>query len=66
MFKFGPMLAHCFAMYFGSSYIVKMHQDFMQDIKTDDLSKLEMIHHLSAGFKAVYSKITYESMDNAR
>jgi hypothetical protein len=53
-------------MYFGSSVIVKMHKDFMQDIKTDDLSKLEMIHHLSSGFKAVYTKLTYESMDTAR
>jgi hypothetical protein len=38
----------------------------IKDMKNDDFSKLDIIHHLSAGFKACYTKITYESMDIAR
>ena len=66
MFKLAPLLAFCFMSFAGSSYIVDMHKQFMKDIKVEDLGKLDILHHLSAGFKAVYTKACYEGMDACR
>lgn len=43
-----------------------MHKDLMQAVKKGDFSGLDMVHHLSAGFKAVFTRITYDGIDQVR
>ena len=46
--------------------MIEIHQQLIQDIQTNKFDKLDLLHHLSSGFKAVYSKITYEGVDILR
>jgi hypothetical protein len=66
MFKFAPLLAYTFALNFSASYLIKLHQQLLVDIQKGDFGKLDLLHHLSAGMKACYSKITYEGIDTCR
>lgn len=66
MFKFAPLLAYSYAMAFGAHYLLKVHKELLEELKNGDFSKLDILHHLSAGFKAVYTKITYEGIDTVR
>lgn len=39
----------------------------MEDVKNGgDFTKLELMHHLSAGFKAAFTKIAYDGIDTTR
>eukprot|EP00347_Sterkiella_histriomuscorum_P006528 403352422 len=66
MFKYGPLLAYTYAMKFAAIDVMKLHQDVLKGVETGDFSKLELLHHLSAGYKAVYSRITYDATDDIR
>jgi hypothetical protein len=35
-------------------------------LKNDDFTKLDLVHHLSAGYKAVYTRMAYDGIDNIR
>lgn len=66
MFKFAPLLAYTYAMSFASQYLVDLHKQLLSDLDKKEFGKLDLLHHLSAGFKAVYSKISYEGIDTVR
>lgn len=66
MFKFGPLVAQVYSLAFCGAYQVDLHQQMLKDIANDDFSKLDIIHHISAGFKACFTKMTYDGMDVAR
>ena len=66
MFKYAPLLAQAFAMNFSSAHLNKIHEQLKEDLKTANYSKLDLTHHLSAGFKAVYSRLAYDGIDSIR
>ncbi len=66
MLKYGPLLAYTFAMRFAATELINLHKDLMESIKKNDFSSLDLTHHLSAGFKAAFSKLSYEGIDTIR
>jgi len=38
----------------------------MAGVEKKDFSKLELLHHLTSGYKAVYTRITYDAIDDIR
>lgn len=66
MFKFAPLLAYSYAMSFAGQFLKDLHRELLVDLKNSEFSKLDVLHHLSAGFKAAYTKIAYEGIDTVR
>jgi hypothetical protein len=66
MFKFGTLVAYAFAMGFGGQYLIEMHKQLLEDLKQNKFEKLDILHHLSAGMKATYTRITYDGIDTIR
>ena len=66
MFKFAPLLAYSYAMSFASHNLVDLHKQLVANIEKGDYGMLDLAHHLSAGYKACYTKITYEGIDLLR
>ena len=66
MFKFAPLLAYSYAMKFNANYLIQMHKMLINDIKEGDFGKLDILHHLSSGFKASFTRIAYDGIDTIR
>ncbi len=43
-----------------------MHYDLVMALEKDEFGGLEMMHHMSAGFKATFTRIAYEGIDSCR
>jgi hypothetical protein len=66
MFKLAPLLAYSFGMNFAAHHIFKEHTQLLQDLQNGDYKRLDLLHHLSAGYKAVFSRIAYDGIDSTR
>jgi hypothetical protein len=66
MFKFGPLVSLVYALAFCGQYQVNLHKQILEDIKNDNFNNMDFMHHISSGFKATFTKLTYEGMDVAR
>jgi hypothetical protein len=66
MFKFGPLLAYTYAFNAASQHLFKQHAALISELKENKYDRLDLLHHLTAGYKAVFSKITYEGIDTCR
>ncbi|CDW75768.1 acyl-coenzyme a oxidase [Stylonychia lemnae] len=66
MYKYAPLLAYAMAFKFSGHYLIKLYEKVMDGVKNNDFSQLELLHHLSSGYKAVYTKITYDAIDDVR
>ena len=53
-------------MMFASYKLCDIHQQLLKDIDSGNFALLDLTHHLSAGYKACYTKIAYEGMDQMR
>lgn len=66
MFKLAPLLSYCFAINFSVYHLYKTNNLLLKDIQSDNFQLLEVMHHLSSGFKSFYTPITYNGLDNLR
>ena len=66
MYKIAPLVSYCYAMHFIGKEILDMFINLQEDIKTGDFKLLDILHHLSAGFKATLTKVCYEGLDAMR
>lgn len=66
MFKIAPLLAYCYAMNFSALRLIDIHQQLIKDIQKGNFGLLDILHHLSSGYKASYTKIAYEGIDAMR
>ena len=66
MHKYAPLLAFVYAQRFTALEIIQLHKEILQEMKEGNFSKLELLHHLSSGMKAFFTKSTFEGMDLIR
>ena len=66
MFKFAPLLAYILVMNVSARYMFKEHNQLVTDMLSSEYSRLDVMHHLSAGFKATFSRIAYDGIDACR
>jgi acyl-CoA oxidase len=66
MFKFAPLLAYCQAFNFASQDLFRNHTLLLEEMKKDNFDRLDFLHHLTAGYKAVFSRIAYDGIDSCR
>lgn len=66
MYKYGGALANMFAIKFSAIKLEQMHNQLMNDSLKGDFKLLELLHHMSSGQKAVYTKITSEDLNMIR
>lgn len=66
MFKFGPMLAQIMVMNIAARYVCEQHTILINELKNNEFGRLDILHHLSAGFKATFSRIAYDGIDQCR
>ena len=60
--KLFPILATMFAHGFASGQLVIKYNKLFEGIDKGDFSLLDLIHHYSAGMKAVYTQDTIDSL----
>jgi acyl-CoA oxidase len=66
MFKFAPLLAYSYAMNFAAQDLYRNHAALCKELAQDEFERLDYCHHLSAGYKAVFSRIAYDGIDSCR
>jgi acyl-CoA oxidase len=66
MFKFAPLLAYTYAMNFAGRYLFSEHIALINDLNNNEFGRLDTMHHLSAGWKATFSRIAYDGIDSLR
>lgn len=66
MFKFGPLLAYAVAMNFSARYLFGNYEELKKELAQSKFDRLDIMHHLSAGFKATFSRIAYDGIDACR
>lgn len=54
--KLLPLLALSYAMKMTFIDLWRMYKDLLADVKHDNFDKMEEMHHLSSGFKALYTQ----------
>ena len=62
----GPILAQCYAQQIGSVYLEKLVDASHDEGKRGDFKTLDIAHHLSSGFKAVFSYEMNKTLDQLR
>lgn len=45
---------------------MEMHTKLMADVEQGNFGLLDLVHHLSSGYKASFTKIAYEGVDTMR
>jgi acyl-CoA oxidase len=53
---YGTLVAKAFAIHFTGMYINDQFRDMMKDVKAKEFSRMDMTHHLLAGFKAIFAE----------
>jgi hypothetical protein len=66
MFKFGPLLAYSYAFNAAAYHLFEQHKALVSELRDNKYDRLDIMHHLTAGYKAVFSKICYEGIDTCR
>jgi len=66
MFKFAPLLAYSFGFNAASQNLFTQHVNLLQELRQDKYDNLDILHHLTSGYKAVFSRIAYEGIDCCR
>lgn len=65
-FKLISLLAYTVTMNFSGRYLHKEHVAMLHDIANNEFGRLDIMHHLSAGWKAAFSRIAYDGIDALR
>ncbi len=66
MQKFAPLLAYAYAFKVCGNNLYELQCKLIDDAKKSDFSLLDIVHHLSSGFKSFFTKVTYEGLDMLR
>ena len=66
MFKIIPLVAYGVGFYFAAKSLTEIHEKLIEGIKVNNFKKMELCHHLSSGFKAFFTSITYDGLDTLR
>ena len=66
MFKFGPLIAYTYVMNVAARYQYEEYKRLHVDLLNNEFSRLDGMHHTSAGFKAAFSRIAYDGIDSCR
>ena len=66
MFKFGPCLAESSVMIGMGSTIEKLYAMLIEEIKANKFKTLDVLHHLTSGFKALFSQMAYDGIEMIR
>ena len=62
MFKYGPYLSMSIAFRFAVTDVIKMHKQLLQGLVNNDFSNLELLHHMTSGYKSVYTTMAYDAI----
>ena len=66
MFKFAPLVAYTMVMTAAARYMCEQHSLLVKELKESQFGRLDVMHHLSAGFKATFSRVAYDGIDTCR
>jgi acyl-CoA oxidase len=66
MFKFAPLLAYTMVMNISARYLNNELIELKKDLDNLIFTRLDILHHISAGFKAAFSRIAYDGIDTVR
>lgn len=64
--KLFPIMATAFAHHFSFQHLAQEFKQMMAEVKTNKFSRLDIVHHLSAGMKAVYTTEFCNNLDIIR
>lgn len=59
-------MAQGYSFLIAYDVIYKKYLQLMEDVKNNDFTLLDEIHHLSSGMKAVFTQTTFEGLCTVR
>ena len=66
MFKLAPLIAAIYVMNTAARYQFQMHLNLIKDLDNNEFGGLDLMHHMTSGFKACFSRIAYDGLDTCR
>mmetsp|Transcript_2379 Transcript_2379/g.2329 ORF Transcript_2379/g.2329 Transcript_2379/m.2329 type:complete len:82 (-) Transcript_2379:274-519(-) len=66
MHRLAPLLAYTFGFVASSKMLISIVLEQKERAAKNDFSLLDLAHHLSAGFKSLYTYLTYEGLNTIR
>ncbi|CDW74570.1 acyl-oxidase family protein [Stylonychia lemnae] len=66
MMKYGPFLAYSIAFRFAVTDLIKMHKKLLAGLVNNDFGNLELLHHITSGYKSVFTTLSYDAIDEIR
>ena len=68
MYKLAPLVAQAYAMKFASASLHSYYEHVLNnEIKKDmNFKSLDLLHHISSGFKSVYTRLAKDGMETVR
>ena len=64
--KLFPLVATNYMMAYTSRYIDGEYKVMLEQIKSDNFEKMDFLHHLTSGYKSLYSQFTNDGMYQVR
>lgn len=59
-------MAYSFAFNFAALDLMGQHQQLLKDMQQGNFGLLDLLHHLTSGYKASYTRICYDGIDTVR
>mmetsp|Transcript_1772 Transcript_1772/g.1222 ORF Transcript_1772/g.1222 Transcript_1772/m.1222 type:complete len:85 (-) Transcript_1772:794-1048(-) len=66
MHKLAPLLAYTYAFRASINFLSETFWKMQEQARNNNYGILELCHHLSAGFKSIFTTITYQGLEQAR
>ena len=66
MYKLGPIVGNLIVGGLTGKYMQSLHRKMDKQIVNDDFKLLDLMHHLTSGFKSYFSEVIYNDMDTMR
>lgn len=64
--KLTPLLAICVALTCAHTMIEQEYIQLLEDMKTENFEKIDMMHHYTAGMKSVFTDIAIQALYQIR
>ena len=64
--KLFPIAAQGLVFTGGTEYVINLYEQLQEDIKKNDFTLLDVLHHFSSGMKAVYTQAGHDGIISMR
>lgn len=64
--KLFPLVATCFMQGCAAIFVHDEYEKMMEQVKNDNFEKMDILHHLTSGFKSLHTQQAYDGIIQVR